>query len=118
MTLQGYTVPRTPSGQAGLVPPPPWHYVADFLVVDFHADPQAAVSLLPEGLGPHPDPGRCAAVFADWQSCSETGGELLDPVRSHYREFYLLVSGTTDARTDLVLDVVLHASMGYDTGLF
>ena len=33
-------------------------------------------------------------------------------------KFYLLVSGTTDARTDLVLDVVLHASMGYDTGLF
>jgi hypothetical protein len=33
-------------------------------------------------------------------------------------KFYLLVSGTTDARTDLVLDVVLHASMGYNTGLF
>jgi hypothetical protein len=33
-------------------------------------------------------------------------------------KFYLLVSGTTDGRTDLVLDVVLHASMGYDTGLF
>jgi hypothetical protein len=33
-------------------------------------------------------------------------------------KFYLLVSGTTDARTDLVLDVILHASMGYDTGLF
>ena len=33
-------------------------------------------------------------------------------------KFYLLVNGTTDARTDLVFDVVLHASMGYDTGLF
>jgi hypothetical protein len=33
-------------------------------------------------------------------------------------KFYLLVSGTTDNRTDLILDVVLHASMGYDTGLF
>ena len=42
MTLQGYTVPRTPRGQASLVPPPPWHYVGDFLVVDFHADPDAA----------------------------------------------------------------------------
>jgi acetoacetate decarboxylase len=96
MTLQGYTVPRTPRGQAGLVPPPPWHYVADFLVVDFHADPDAVVSLLPEGLEAHPDPGRCAAVFADWQSCSETGDELIDPVRSHYREFYIVVSGLLD----------------------
>lgn len=97
MTLQGYTVPRTPSGRAGLVPPPPWHYVADFLVIDFHADPAACVSLLPEGLEPlAADPGRCAAVFADWQSCSETGDELTDPVRSQYREFYLVVPALLD----------------------
>ena len=92
MTLHGYTVPRTPTGRASLVPPPPWHYVGDFVVVDFWANPEAAVSLLPEGLEPHPDPGRCAAVFADWQSCSDSREELLDPVRSHYREFYLVVS--------------------------
>ena len=94
--LQGYTVPRTPSGLASLVPPPPWHYVGDFLVVDFHADPQAAVSLLPKGLDPHPDAGRCAAVFADWQSCSEGGDELLDPARSHYKECYLVVNALLD----------------------
>jgi acetoacetate decarboxylase len=78
------------------VPPPPWHYVGDFLVVDFHADPQAAASLLPEGLEPHPDAGRCAAVFADWQSFSEGGDELTDPVRSQYREFYLVVNGVLE----------------------
>jgi acetoacetate decarboxylase len=98
MTLQGYTVPRTPAGGASLVPPPPWHYVADFLVVDFHADPDAAVSLLPDGLEPHPDAGRCAIVFADWQSCSEHGDELVDPVRSHYREAYIVVSGLLDGQ--------------------
>jgi acetoacetate decarboxylase len=92
MTLTGYTVPRTPSGRASLVPPPPWHYVGEFLVVDFHADPEAAVSLLPAGLEPHPDTGRAAAVFVDWQSCSEEGDELADPVRAQYREFYLVVS--------------------------
>lgn len=96
MTLQGYTIPRTPAGRASLVPAPPWHYVGDFLVVDFWADPEAAISVLPEGLDPHPDPGRCAAVFADWQSCSEGGDELLDPVRSHYREFYLVVNALLD----------------------
>jgi acetoacetate decarboxylase len=96
VSLQGYTVPRTPAGEASLVPPPPWHYVGDFLVIDFWADPDAARSLLPEGMDPHPDPGRCAAVFADWQSCSEHGDELLDPVRSHYREFYLVVNALLD----------------------
>jgi acetoacetate decarboxylase len=97
--LQGYTVPRTPSGRASLVPPPPWHYVGDFLVVDFHADPEAAASLLPEGLEPFgEDPGRCAAVFADWQSFSEGGDELLDPSRSHYKEFYLVVNALLDGQ--------------------
>jgi hypothetical protein len=96
MTLKGYTIPRTPEGRASLVPAPPWHYVGDFLVIDFHADPQAAASLLPPGVQPHPDAGRCAAVFADWQSLSETGDELTDPARSQYREFYLVVSGLLD----------------------
>ena len=70
MRLQGYSIPRTSTGKASLVPPPPWHYVGDFLVVDYWADPDAVRAVLPDGLDPHPDPGRCAAVCADWQSCS------------------------------------------------
>ena len=70
MPLRGYTIPRSPEGRSSLVPYPPWHYVGDFLVVEFWADPEKAVSCLPAGLDPHPDPGRCAFVFADWQSCS------------------------------------------------
>jgi acetoacetate decarboxylase len=96
LTLHGYTIPRTPGGRASLVPPPPWHYVGEFLVIDFHADPQAAASLLPEGLEPHPDGGRAAAVFVDWQSCSENGDELIDPARSQYKELYLVISGRLD----------------------
>ena len=52
--------------------------------------------MLPAGLEPHPDPGRCAAVFADWQSCSEGGDELLDPSRSQYHEFFLVVNALLD----------------------
>ena len=58
--------------------------------------PTSRASLLPEGLEPHPDAGRCAAVFADWQSCSDGGDELLDPSRSHYREFYIVVNALLD----------------------
>ena len=92
MTLRGYTTPRTPGGRSSLVPRPPWHYVGDFLVVEYWADPERAVSFLPNGLDPHPDPGRCAAVFADWQSRSETGAELTDPSRSQYKEFFVVVN--------------------------
>jgi len=94
--VKGYTIPRTSTGLSSLVPAPPWHYVGDFLVVDYWADPDAVRSILPEGLDPHPDTGRCAAVFADWQSCSEDGDELLDPVRSHYREFFIVANALLD----------------------
>jgi len=33
-------------------------------------------------------------------------------------KFYVVLSGSTDGKTDLVVDVNLHASMGYETGLF
>lgn len=92
--LKGYSVPHSPRGTSNLVPPPPWHFVAEFLTVDFEADPAMVRSYLPSPLEPSQEPGRCFAVFADWQSCSETGGELLDPVRSQYREFILLATAS------------------------
>jgi hypothetical protein len=94
--LTGYTIPRSPEGRSSLVPYPPWHYVGDFLVVEFWADPDKAVSCLPAGMDPHPDPGRCAFVFADWQSCSNAGGELLDPSRSQYKEAFVVVNALID----------------------
>ena len=56
MRLQGYSIPRTSTGRASLVPPPPWHYVGDFLVVDYWADPDAVRAVLPEGLTRIPIP--------------------------------------------------------------
>ena len=97
MALNGYTVPRSPRGEASLVPRPPWHYVGDFLVIDYWADPDAVAAVLPPGLEPHPDgEGRCAALFVDWQSCSDGGAELVDPARSQYKEFFLVVNALLD----------------------
>ena len=96
MPLTGYTIPRSPTGRSSLVPYPPWHYIGDFLVVEYWADPDKAVSVLPQGLDPHPGPGRCALVFADWQSCSASGGELLDPSRSQYKECFVVVNALLD----------------------
>ena len=90
--VRGYSAPRTPQGRSSLVPAPPWHYVGDLLVVDYWADPQAAAAVLPAPLEPHPDGGRAAAIFVDWQSCSSTGEELLDPSRSQYKEFFITVN--------------------------
>jgi acetoacetate decarboxylase len=94
--LRGYSLPRSPEGRASLVPPPPWHYVGDFLVVDYWADPDAVRAVLPPGLDPHPDAGRAAALFVDWQWCTDSGEELLDPIRGQYREFFIVVNALLD----------------------
>lgn len=96
MTLEGYSLPRSPEGRASLVPRPPWHYVGDFVVIEYWADPDAVRAVLPPGLESHSDPGRCAALFVDWQSCTDGGGELVDPSRSQYREFFLVVNALLD----------------------
>jgi Acetoacetate decarboxylase (ADC) len=90
---KGYSLPLSPGGTASIIPSPPWHYVGDFLVIDYWADPDAVRAVLPPGLSPYEDdPGRCAALFVDWQSCSDSGEELLDPVRSQYKEFFIVVN--------------------------
>jgi hypothetical protein len=37
------------------------------------------------------DPGAVAIIWADWQSCSDGGDELLDPVRAQYKECFVVV---------------------------
>jgi acetoacetate decarboxylase len=95
--LHGYSIPRSPDGRAALVPAPPWHYAGDFLVLEYWADPDAVAAVLPPGLEPLPDdPGRCAALFVDWQWCTDSGAELDDPFRGQYREFFIVVNGLLD----------------------
>jgi acetoacetate decarboxylase len=93
MTLKGYTFPLSPDGRAGLVPPPPWHYSGDFLIVEYRTNPDNVIALLPPELTPADDPGAVAAIFADWQSCSDDMHELVDPIQSQYREFFLVIGG-------------------------
>jgi Acetoacetate decarboxylase (ADC) len=97
VTLRGYSLPRTPQGRSSLVPAPPWHYAGEFLVVEYWAEPAAVAAVLPPGLSPYADdPGRCAALFVDWQWCTDGGAELDDPVRGQYREFFVVVNAMLD----------------------
>lgn len=89
--LQGYTVPLSPRGLANLAAAPPWHYAGDLVGIEFWADPAAAAATLPAGLTLDPaDPGHASALFLDWQF-SGSREEHLDPARSQYREFMVLV---------------------------
>ncbi|MEU6197063.1 acetoacetate decarboxylase family protein [Streptomyces sp. NPDC047061] len=89
--LQGYTVPLSPRGIANLAPKPPWHYAGTVVGAEFWTDPAAAAAALPEGLTPDPSSnGHGTVLFIDWQY-SGSQDEYLDPVRSQYREFFVLL---------------------------
>ena len=84
--------PRSPRGEASIVPPPPWYYSGDVLTIEYRSEPGAVAAWLPGDVEPAPeDPDAAAIVWADWQSCGEDGAELLDPVRSQYKECFVVV---------------------------
>ncbi|MGW1864697.1 acetoacetate decarboxylase family protein [Streptomyces mauvecolor] len=91
-SVRGYFHPKTATGESSIVPAPPWHYSGDVLTVEYRTDPERVRELLPRPLEPAPeDPGAVALVWADWQSCSASKRELLDPVRAQYKEAFAVV---------------------------
>src|SRR5437868_8519966 len=90
--VRGFYPPKTATGRSSLVPNPPWYYSGDLLTVEYRTDPARVAELLPEPLTlADEDPGAVAIIWADWQSCSGTKEELLDPVRSQYKECFVVV---------------------------
>src|ERR1700692_977819 len=89
--LKGFTVPKSPFGQAALTPPPPWHYAGDVVGVEFWTDADAAAATLPNGRSPHPtSSGHAVMMFLDWQFTAQDDA-YLDPARYQYREAFILV---------------------------
>jgi acetoacetate decarboxylase len=96
----GFFYPRTGSGRASLLPAPPWYYSGDLITVEYRTEPERVAALLPEPLEPAADdPGAVALIWADWQSCSASREELLDPVRSQYKEAFVVVRCAFAGRT-------------------
>ena len=97
-TLNGWTLPQTPSGRAATVPPPPWHYSGDVIAVDFIADPARVAELVPPGFAPRGD-GGCTIFFCDWASAAEHDPRVKnDPAKGQYKEAYIVLHGTFDGR--------------------
>jgi len=90
--LHGFLPPLTPTGKSSLVPEMPWYYSGNLLTVEYLTDPANVRALLPADIDLAPEePGAVAFIWADWQSCSEGGAELLDPIRSQYLETFAVV---------------------------
>jgi acetoacetate decarboxylase len=97
--MPAFLFPRTPSGRSSLIPPPPWHYSGEMITIEYRTHPERVADLLPQGAGlVDDDPGRVALIWADWQSCGEDFDELLDPVRSQYKECFSVIRCQWDDR--------------------
>jgi len=98
MTLQGWTLPQTPTGRASSVPAPPWHYSGDIIAVDFTADPARVAELVPPGFSPRGD-GSCTFFSCDWASAAEHDPRVKDdPAKGQYKEAFVTLNGTFDGR--------------------
>ena len=90
--LKGFVPPLSPEGRSSVVAGPPWHYSGDLLTIEYRAAPGSVERWLPDPIEPaEDDPDAVAVIFADWQSCSDSFEELLDPVRSQYKEAFVVV---------------------------
>ena len=52
MSDRGFMFPRSRTGRASLLPPPPWHYSGEMLTLEYRTDPHAVAELIPPGLDP------------------------------------------------------------------
>ncbi len=105
--LKGFAPPYTESGRTSLIPNPPWFYSGDLLTVEYRTDVEKVRALLPADVElADEDPGAVAMIWADWQSCSGSFEELLDPARSQYKEAFAVVrcryEGVTYSRCVLI----------------
>ncbi|QHE84509.1 acetoacetate decarboxylase family protein [Hydrogenophaga sp. BPS33] len=96
--LTGFTTPLSPLGKTNLAPMPPWHFVGDFMAIEYWADPSAVAAVLPPGLAPGTDPGKCAIFFSDNQYVSASGIERIDPSVNQYMECFIAVSATWEGK--------------------
>ena len=98
--LNGFMPPLTPSGRSSIVPPMPWYYSGTLLTAEYRTEVEAVRAILPPELElADEDPGAVAIIWADWQSCSGSFEELLDPVRSQYLETFVVVRCKLDGVT-------------------
>jgi len=90
--LHGFMAPKTPTGKSAIIPDMPWFYSGTLLTVEYLTDEANVRAILPPELELADEhPGAVALIWADWQSCSTGGAELLDPVRSQYLEAFVVV---------------------------
>lgn len=118
MTLTGWTLPQSPTGDSSMLPAPPWHYSGEVIAVDYQADPDTVAGYVPDGFTPTGD-GSCSFVFCDWASAADNDPRIkADPSKGQYKEAYLVIHGTwADKRAGRVPFIYVDSELSIVRGL-
>ena len=94
---QGFTRPFSPQGQASTLPPLPWRFAADQMLVHFCADPEVLESYLPPPMVPNPDRRGEAFLWTPNLNVHPTdetvNATIRNPHRTHYNVCVIAVPG-------------------------
>ncbi|MEP1229985.1 MAG: acetoacetate decarboxylase family protein [Litorimonas sp.] len=90
--MNPFYYPRTATRKSSILPPVPWHYTGELITMEYRTDVDAVRAILPADVElADEDPGAVAAIWAEWQSCSDDFNEHIDPVRGQYKEMFVVV---------------------------
>jgi acetoacetate decarboxylase len=95
---RGFSTPYSATGRSATAPNPPWHYVGDYLAVEFMARPEAVQALLPPGFELGEEPGRCAVFFSDCQYATDGSDELREPAVTQYKECLVVAAASYEGK--------------------
>ena len=104
--LKGFTRPFSPQGKASALPPLPWLFAADQVMVHFRADPDVLDSYLPPPMTPNPDRRGEAFMWTPNLRCQpvdpDVNATILNPARTQYNVCVIAVPGMFEGKPALI----------------
>jgi len=95
--MKGHARPFSPNGTSSAVPPFPWRFAADQVVIHFRADPKALNALLPPPMKPNPERQGEAFIWTPNLKCHPVDehefANIKNPARTQYNVAVLAVPG-------------------------
>jgi hypothetical protein len=103
---QGFTRPFSPQGRASMLPPMPWRFAADQMLVHFRADPDVLDSYLPPPMTPNPDRRGDAFLWTPNLNVhpvdEEVNATIKNPHRTHYNVCVIAIPGLFNGEPRLI----------------
>ncbi len=103
---KGFTRPFSPLGHASALPPLPWRFAADQMMVHFRADPDVLDSYLPPPMTPNPERRGEAFLWTPnlnvHPASEDANAAIKNPHRTHYNVCVIAIPGLFEGKPHLI----------------